>query len=228
VLADNFTIFIASKTKEAKNVSETSAKELVSKINNIPKINRENIVFVIRLPAMNKSEQEKWQQEIGELREVIGEQNVLFNPSRDEFNKMLQNRGKDIIAVEMTHTDKGIILKNNERYTSRDVLRAGDLSHIKYLLSGLGTCQLPLLEKGNFSASLRKKGVGIVNASYREVSTEIALKRLRELINILKNIEGYDFYPYHLIDIIDQRLNIQERGTINLGKREGYRKYLVG
>ena len=92
------------------------------------------------------------------------------------------------------------------RYTSRDVQDVGDLSHIKYLLSGLGTCQLPRLEEGKFISSLRDKGAGIVNGSYREVPSDIALKRLRELINILRNIEDYNLYPYHLIDIIDQRL----------------------
>jgi len=226
-LVDNFTIFIASKLKEAKDISETSAKELVAKINDIPKIRKDNIVFVIRLPKMNKEGQIEWHREINELREVIGKENVLFNPSKDEFSKMLQNRGKDIIAVEMTHTDKGIVLKNNARYTSKDVQQAEDLSHIKYLLSGLGTCQLPRLEQGNFVSSLRKKGVGIVNGSFREASADIALKRLREFIKILRNIEGYDIYPYHLLDIIDQRLNIQEKGTINLGKMNNEASYFI-
>lgn len=57
---------------------------------------------------------------------------------------------------------------------------------------------------------------------------EIWHKRLRELIDVLRNIEDYDLYPYHLIDIIDQRLNIQEKGTINLGKKDEYTRISSG
>lgn len=227
VLADNFIIFIANKAKET-DTSETSAKDLVTKINNIPKPTKRNLAFIIRLPDMSKSEREKWHKEIHNLQKLIGKNNVLVDPSKEEFEGMLQNKGKDIIAIELTHTDRGILLKNGERYTSKDIKQSGDLSHIKYLISGIGTCNLPRLEDGRFAASLRGKGVGIINASYREVSSDVALEKLRELINILRNIEKYDLYPYHLIDIIDQRLGISGEGTTNLGKREEGRDYFLG
>lgn len=219
-LADNFIIFIASK--------ETLVKDLVAKINNIPKLTKRNVAFIIRLPDMNKNEQGKWYKEINNLQKLIGKNNVLLDPSKEEFERMLQKRDKDIVVIELTHTDRGILLKNNERYTSKDIGQSGDLSHIKYLISGIGTCNLPRLEDGKFAASLRGKGVGIINASYREVSSETALEKLRELINILRNIEKYDLYPYHLIDIIDQRLGISGEGTTNLGKREQGRDYFLG
>ncbi len=177
---------------------------------------------------MSKSEREKWHKEIHNLQKLIGKNNVLVDPSKEEFEDVLQNKGKDIIAIELTHTDRGILFKNDERYTSKDIKQSGDLSHIKYLISGIGTCNLPLLEDGIFAASLRGKGVGIINASYREVSSETALEKLRELINILRNIEKYDLYPYHIIDIIDQRLGISGEGTTNLGKREQGRDYFWG
>ena len=228
ILADNFIIFIASKTKETSDTSETTAKNLVAKINNIPKLTLMNVAFIIRLPQMSKDEQSKWYKEIGNLQRLIDKDNVLVDPSKEEFDRMLRNRGKDIIAIELTHTEKGILLKNGERYTSKDIKQGGDLSHIKYLVSGIGTCNLPLLEKGKFAASLRGKGVGIINGSYKEVSSEVAFEKLRDLINVLENITEYDLYPYQLIDIIDQRLGIPGEGTINLGKRDSPENCLKG
>jgi hypothetical protein len=114
-------------------------------------------------------------------------------------------------------------LGNNERFDSKDILQEGKLSHIKYLLSGICTCNLPLLEEGEFVSSLRKKGVGIINGSYREITSEIGLKRLNKLIHIFREIESYNIPAYYLPDIIDQLQGIREKGTINLGKL-GYRK----
>ena len=228
MLVDNFIVFIASKPKEAMDTSRTSAYDLVNRINNIPKLTNKNVSFVIRLPDMDKTEREKWHKEIGNLQKIIGKDNVLIDPSKEEFDRMLQNKGKDIILIEMTHTDKGILLNNDKRYTSRDVREGSDLSHIKYLISGLGTCNLPRLEDGRFAASLREKGVGIINASYKEVSSDVALKKLIELNVILRNLEKYDLYPYYLIDIINQKLGIPEEGTTNLGKIEFHRAYLFG
>jgi YD repeat-containing protein len=228
-LADNFIIFIASKNKEADDVLETSAKDLVAKINSIPKLTQRNVAFIIRLPVeMGESERNKWYKEIYNLQMLIGKDNVLVDPSKKELESMLQNRSKDIIAIELTHTDRGILLKNDERYTSKDIKQSGDLSHIKYLLSGIGTCNLPLLEEGKFAASLRERGVGIVNGSYREISSDVALEKFSELVNILRNIEKYDLYPYHLLDIIDQRLGISGEGTTNLGRKDLDKNYYLG
>ena len=218
VLVDNFIIFIASKYREAKDVTETTAQELVTKINNIPRLSKENVVFAIRPPGMTKDKLSEWEETIKELEKVVGKENVLFNPTKEEFSRMLNNRGKEIVVIELTHTNHGIVLKGNERYTSRDVFKGGDLSHIKYLIAGPGTCSLPCLEKGTFAATLRKKGVGIMNTSFGKVSTETALKRLREIIHILKSIERSDFSAYYLPDIIDQLIDISEKGTTNLGK----------
>lgn len=228
VLSDNFIIFIASKSQEKERVSETLAKDLVNKINNIPKLSQTNVAFIIRLPEMSKDEQSKWYKEIDTLQRLIGKNNVLVDPSKREFDNMLRNRDKDIIAIELTHTGRGILLKNGERYTSQDIKEGGDLSHIKYLISGMGTCNLPHLESGKVAASLREKGVGIINGSHKEVSNEVALQKLRDFINLLEKIKEYDLYPYQLIDIIDQRLGIPGEGTINLGKRDLHRDYFIG
>ncbi len=228
VLADNFIIFIASKTRDVSEVSETSANTIVAKINNIPKLNKNNMTFIIRLPEVSKVEKQNWDKEINSLQNLVGRENVLVDPSKEEFENMLQKRGKDVVVFELTHTDRGILLKNDERYTSKNIQQGTELSHIKYLISGIGTCNLPRLEDGRFTASLREKGVGIINTSNKEVSTEIALKRLRELIDILQDIEQYDVYPYNLIDIIDQRLGITGEGTSNLGKKESPEKYSWG
>ena len=225
-LRDNFIIFIASDGQHGKSTSEKSAKELARKIKNIPKIKRDNTVFIIRLPdeVANSPIRREWDIEVDKLRDIVGKENVLFDPSKDEFSKILEKRGKDIIAIEMTHTDKGIVFGNGEEYTSRDIKMGQDLSHIKYLLSGLGTCRLCGLEEGGFVSSLKGKGLGIVNGTYRLVSSDVALKRLRELNNLFKDIERHDLYPYHLLDVIDQRLNTldKDKGTINLGKRENH------
>lgn len=218
VLADNFLIFIASK--------ETSAKELTNKINNIPKLTRENAVFAVRLPKMDREIQREWEEAVAELESIVGKENVLFNPSKEEFDRMLHNQDKEVVVIELTHTDRGIVLKDNEKYTSKDILEGDNLSHIKYLVTGPGTCSLPRLEKGDFIDALREKGVGVMNTSYREVLSETALKRLKKIIHILRKIEEYNLPAYRVFDIIDQLLGISEKGTTNLGKLDHHKDYL--
>lgn len=228
VLADNFIIFIASKPSDAQNIPGAIAKDIVNRINSIPKLTKENMAFIIRLPdEISKEDKEKWDKEINNLQALLGKNSILVDPSKDAIGKMFQNIGKDIVAFEITHTDKGILLKNGERYISKDIKQGGDLSHIKYLIGGLGTCNLARLEDGNFAGSLREKGVGIIHAPYSEVSSDIALRKFKELINILRTIEKYDISPYYLLDIINQRLGISGEGTINLGKKEN-REIILG
>jgi hypothetical protein len=218
ILSDNFIIFIASKFTGTTVVEETSAKDLVARINNIPNFSNENTVFVLRLPLMDEQMQKEWNNAISELEKIIGRNNLLLNPDKTEFEKMMDNRNKKIIVIELTHTNKGILLKDNQKYVAQDVLKGADLSHIKYLLTGLGTCSFPRIERGELTAALRNKGVGIINGSYGEVPSDIALQRFKQLIKILKNIKKYNIQPYYLIDIIDQILKFFGNGTINLGK----------
>ncbi len=226
VLKDNFIIFIASKNREGKDVAETSAEALVTKINHIPGLSKENVLFAIRLPRMKKEMHKEWEETITELERLVGRENILFNPSKQEFTRMLNNRKKEIIVIELTHTDKGITLKGNERFNTRDVFLGGDLSHIKYLIAGLGTCSLPRLENGKLAAAFRKKGVGIMNGSFGSVSTEIALKRLKKLIDLFESCDEYDFPAYYLPDIIDQLIDVprKEKGTTNLGKLDFHKR----
>lgn len=228
VIRDNFITFIAYKRTKAESILEPSAVDLVEKIANIPKFTKENTVFAIRLPQMSELMQEEWKESISELEKIVNSRNVSFNPNIEKFDKMLHNSQKEIIVIDFTHTDRGIMLKNNERYTSKDILEGNGLTHIKYLVSGLGTCNLARLEKGKFVAALREKGVGITNATYNEVSSEIALKRFRQLIEIFKYIEQYNLPAYYILDIIDQLQEISEKGTTNLGKLDQGTYYLFG
>lgn len=218
ILSRNFIIFIASKFTGTTVIQEASATDLVARINNIPNLSKKNTVFVFRLPLMDSQTQQEWHNAISELEKIIGRNNLLLNPDKAAFEKMMNNRNKEIIVIEFTHTNKGILLKDNQKYVAQDVLKSDDLSHIKYLLTGLGTCSLPRIERGEFAAALRNKGVGIINGSYGEVLSDIALQRLKQLIEILKNSGKYNIPAYYLIDIIDQILKIFDDGTINLGK----------
>ena len=129
---------------------------------------------------------------------------------------MLHDRRKEVVLIELTHTDRGILLRNNERYVAKDVLGSGDLSHVKYLVAGPGTCSLARLESGEFVSALREKGVGVINTSYREVSSEIALKRLQQMILIFKDVEQYNIPAYYLLDVVDQTLGISGQETTNI------------
>lgn len=213
-LMDNFIVFI-----DLKNM-ETSTMELARKINSIPSITKNNTVFALRLPDMEKHTEleQKWKEKMAELEEIVGKENVFHDPSKEEFSKMLSNQAKDIIVIELTHTGDGIILKGSEVYTSKDLEKLDDLSHIKYLMSGLGTCKLPQLEDGRFVTTLREKGVNVINATYGKGSTKEALQGIEILIQLFPSLEGANIRAYHLIDIIHQILR-QILGTINLGKR---------
>lgn len=221
ILRDSFVTFIASKQQETRDVAETTAEELTRKIKDIPRLSQENVFFAIRPPrrGVKMEMQKKWKETIIRLEQVVGIENVLFNPSKDEFTKMLSNRKKEIIVIEVTHTTEGITLKGNETYTSMDILKGGDLSHIKYLIAG-NSCSLPQLQKGELAAAFRKKGVGIMNTSYGKVSMETVLKRLRELIRILESVDEYDLPAYYVPDIIDQLIDVpkNEKRSIHQGK----------
>ena len=69
-----------------------------------------------------------------------------------------------------------------------------------------------------------------MNTSFREVSTQTALKRLGEIIRILNNVDEFDLPTYYLPDIIDQLIDIpkKEKGTTNLGELDYRQKHLVG
>jgi len=89
---------------------------------------------------MTNNLRKEWENTVAELQKIVGKENVLFNPTKQEFGNMLSKHKKDIVVIELTHTDKGLALKGNEIFSSNDILKGKDLSHIKYLLSGLGTC----------------------------------------------------------------------------------------
>lgn len=218
VLSEKFIIFTTGKNLNSRNSISASARDIVTKINNIPKINNENVVVAIKTPQLGPEMQREWETAISELRDVIGENHILYDPTKTEFKNMLKDRRKEIMVFEFTHTNNGIELKNNDIYNSKDIIEGTDLSHIKYLVSGLGSCNLFRLERGKFANALREKGLGIIHGSYRYVPSDIALKRLKRLIHVLKHIKEYDLPPYHIIDIIDQLENITGRGTTNLGK----------
>jgi hypothetical protein len=220
-LADNFIIFIASKTGALGEVSETTAEELSRKIRSVPAVSKKNIVFAIRPPKTGMTEEmrREWEGVVLRLESQVGRENILFNPSKEEFTHMLKDRSREVIVIELTHTEDVIKLKGNEEYSSRD-LKQLDLSHIKYLIAGIGTCSLPKLENGEFVGALRRCGVGLVNASYREVSNQTVIRRLKVLIRILESTEQCNFPAYYLIDIIDQLIDVIGADTLNLGKVE--------
>jgi len=216
-LSNNFIVYITTRD---------SASNLVAKINNIPRLSRDNVVFAIRLPKMSQSQRKDWIHEVGRLRKILGMKNVLFDPSKEEFTMMLEKKRREIIVFELIHTGEGLLLKNEVLYNSGDVLRGGDLSHIKYLIGGIGCCRLPSLEEGRFITSLREQGVGIINATNRDISTDTALRKIRILGNILE--EGYEIPTSNLLDIINQLLGISDNGTTNLGMRTPQRKFALG
>lgn len=211
VLSDNFIISITH---------QNSAAKLSEKIVKIPKVTRNNVVFAIRLSKEAQTREPDWIRQVEKLGKVVGEENVLFDPSKNEFKKILERKDKDVIVFEFTHIEEGVLFKNGDLFNSKDVLNGGDLSHIKYLISGIGCCQLPRIEDGKYVSALLEKGLNMINASHKNVSVDTALKRLELLTELLKDIEKYDIPADHLIDVIDQLLDISNEGTTNLGKND--------
>jgi len=80
-----------------------------------------------------------------------------------------------------------------------------------------------VLQRGAFAATLREKGVGIMNISFRQVSSETALNRLKEIIRVLENDEQYNLPAYYFPDMIDQLIGISDEDTTNLGKLDFYK-----
>ncbi|ODS33611.1 MAG: hypothetical protein SCARUB_01274 [Candidatus Scalindua rubra] len=96
VLAENFVVFIASKNTESKDALETTAKELIRKINNIPTLTKENVVFAIRLPEVEKEIEKEWQVAIRELERLIGRNKVHFNPT--EVKEVKEDVKEDVLC----------------------------------------------------------------------------------------------------------------------------------
>ncbi len=188
-LVDNFNVYVTHSPS-------VTATNLVKKIRNMPRLGRDNVLFVFRLPEedMEAGLLRRWQAAITELEMVVGQDNVRFDPSKSELQAAMNRHDKDIVVFEFAHTSHGIALKNNETYQASDILRGDTLSHIKYLI-GLSCCNLQKLENGRFVASLQNKGVGIVDGPARKVDADVGLRRLKQMVEIMKNIEWYKKLP---------------------------------
>ncbi len=211
-LTGNFNIYVTHNP----NVTATS---LVKKIRNLPRLSTDNLLFVFRLPDMEMGMRQRWQAAITELQQVVGPGNVHYDPSKQELEAATSARDKEVVVLEFAHTEDGIVLKDNEVYQSVDIERGGSLTHVKYML-GLSCCNLPQLENGKFLRALQTKGIGIVHGSARAVDADIGLKRLRQLIEMLKYVDHYRLLPMDYVqDVIDQMQNIDHQGMIKVGRR---------
>ena len=203
-------------------------ESLIDRIRSIPRLTKENSVFTISLPTeIQRHIASNWPLVIRNLQQTINIENVILNPSIDEFKNILYDKRKNIL-IELTHTEQGIVLRDDRVFTSKEIESGDNLSHLKYILTGICTCNLPLLENGSYVQSLLSKGAGIINGSHRNVSSDTGLKRLNQLIEIIKHIEHYNVPAYYLIDIIDQMQDIPGRGTINLGQKWTHRERFLG
>lgn len=230
VLRDNFLVSIACKTKEKQDVAETTALDLARKIKAVPNLSSGNVIMILRPPKENVSReyQKRWRSLVRDYQHLIGSQNVVFNPNKNEFISLFEKKGKDHIIIEVTHTEDAIILEGGEKITTADVLQMADLSHIKYLLAG-NSCSLPQIDSGELAAAFRKKGVGLMNLSHGKVSMDTVLDRLEILKYILENTDLFDVPAYYIPDIIDQstRIRESEKGTTNWGEIEDPKMNLV-
>lgn len=224
-LTNNYSVFVAAVNLET-GCRETSVRELARKISELPAISPDNMAFIIRLPKDNISAEEKsvWDNRMRRLKDIVGEENVTYNPSKKEFIFRLNNSSKEVIAVHLTHTKlkgtEGIEMENGEVFNSKDFQSIEDLSNVKFMLSI--ACKMVLLENGKLESAFRNKGVGILNAPSHLAPTDINGKRIDELIKLLKmkDIKKHKIYPHQILDIIDQRLKLPGKKSINLGKRK--------
>lgn len=210
MLSNNYKLYIKEQ--------DTPTQEFISNIKNIAKINKnnDNVAFIVSLPdTMSQEVQKEWKALIAKYKSLLEEDKILVEPSKAEFTEFIKKQRDDIVVIEVTHNEDGLVLKNNEKITSSDILHSGKLS-INYLLSGLGVCSLTNAEKGKLVSAFRKSGVKVVNASSKPVSSEIAFKRIEMFYEVLKNHKDYkfDIYGDEIIDIIDQML-IKSNDTIN-------------
>lgn len=197
----------------------TTASELAEKIKAIPQLSKHNVMMIVRLPdELSTIEREEWEGLIRRFREVIGEESLLYNPTYREFSNFIQNNKKNVVMIEVTHTDKGIVLKGNRKFTYRDVLKMKGLHHIKYLISGIGSCELGSMDNGRFVRSLRQKGVSLINLSHEKLKGEEVIENFKILLNLLKNAEFIHIPAYRIPDLIHQIKGKGEKGVINIGK----------
>ena len=222
-LRDNFSIFITSKRGTSSDSPQSTATEVAERINAIPPLTKDNVVIAIRPPkeGATKKIQSEWEMLVGELRELVGQNNVVFNPDKKSFREVFSRQDKDIIVIEITHTGEGIRLKGGDEFKTNDVIGLGDLSRIKLLIGG-NSCRLPKLDNGKFAQALLRQGVGIINGTYDTVPHDTIVKRMQLLKIILHNIQDFDIPAIYLQDIIDQATSIPEedKGTTNLGINE--------
>lgn len=212
VLMDNFNVYVTQNP----GVTATS---LVKKIRNMPRLGRDNVLFLFRLPEMEAELQKDWENAIEQLQEIVGKDNAHLDPSKTELQTAMNRQDKNLVVFEFTHTHQGIVLKDNEMYQADDIMRGESLSHIKYLI-GLSCCNLQKLEDGRFVDSLQKQGVGIVDGPLRAVDAPIGLRRLKQMIEIMRNIKRYENLPIdYFQDVIDQLQKIEQGGMIKVGER---------
>ena len=210
-LSENFIVMIAARYRVGGRLHESTATELAQKVNNLPRLRSDNVLAVIRTPEdLTRSQRQEWERAVSDLSTVAGRDRVVFDPSKSELEDALADKGSEVVVIEVTHTDQGIVLKDGYRYGSSDVTAGSDLSHVKGLITGMGTCDLPGVQNGEFINALLSKGTGLISFSSGSVSAETALHRLLRLIEFLRESEGEIGIPtQNLQDVIDQLEDIQ-------------------
>lgn len=219
-LSDHFTVIVAARYEFGGKIHETSATQLADKINSMPSLARGNVVFIIRTPDNLKvSQRRRWEDARRALESVIGSDRVVYDPTKTEFQNALADKGSDVIVIELTHTDQGIVLRDDYRYVSEDVRAGQELKHIKSLLAGLGSCDLPAIQDGDLINALLEKGTGLINFRSTTISEDVAYRRLLRLIKLLRDSKGEISIPtLNLPDVIDQLEGIQEPSPAYIGK----------
>ena len=216
-LTDEFYLYILLK--------QTPPKQFAKNIINIPTLKKNNVFITLSMPeTTSNQEQKKWDEVISKYRQKIGNKKILVNPTKEKFISFLEKQGKDCIALNATHTENGIVFKNNSQFTSSDIRQLKDLSRIKYFMTGIGSCEVGKIGEGSFVKYLRLKGMGSVNFSGKKLIGEKIIENFEILINILDVMEKFEIPAYAVPDIIMQLKEDDEIGVLNLSKTDRQRK----
>ncbi|RLC76926.1 MAG: hypothetical protein DRI61_12435 [Chloroflexi bacterium] len=173
VLGENFAFFLLPD--KAKGFWP-SIQDFLHKVDTLVKLNQENFAIVVQ--TCNK-ELNGQVYRLRKVRKILGDSNVLVDPSKKQFLNLLYNRKIRIALMQVKVTDEEIKL-NGKQLSWRDILRGGKLAHLRYIIlvpQGTGWGKKVL-------RAMQTKGAGLVSILPKRPLGDEELTRLASLVRI--------------------------------------------
>ena len=196
-LMDQFTLYLVPRS----NLDFIAASlEFTSAIDEIPRVGEGKMGIIVSY------HDESLELHLNSLRDTIGKENVLINPTTDEFLKFLSNRSFETLFIDIEVVDGRIKLK--DWVVGRfEILNLNRFDNIKYLAFGYFGTNSRKSWDWEILRIFSMKGVGMISLTRQSLDKKKVKKRILGFTKLLK---GKD-YNYLRTSSLSQVLSPNEK-----------------